>query len=146
MTGVLETILAETRVLLKQSGPPGPPPRPGLECKEETHRWVRPLSSGEKAEGKSSVETKTPPKKGDVVTVPMYDGTGSSTARVVGRPFKDKWRGDGYFVPVRDEFTQWSVLLDSVKVKRPESKEEGRYRKDEDAARRRMRQRGPIYD
>lgn len=38
----LQTTVADTyRVILKQ-GPPGPPPRPGLEWKEETSRWIRP--------------------------------------------------------------------------------------------------------
>ena len=29
------------RIITKQ-GPPGPPPRPGLEWKRETHRWIQP--------------------------------------------------------------------------------------------------------
>ncbi|MCH9024550.1 MAG: hypothetical protein IH931_04370, partial [candidate division Zixibacteria bacterium] len=29
--------------MLQKQAPPGPPPRPGLEWKPETHRWIRPL-------------------------------------------------------------------------------------------------------
>ena len=32
---------------LQKNGPPGQAPRPGLEWKEETHRWVRPRTGGE---------------------------------------------------------------------------------------------------
>ena len=38
-------VLLETRFILSilnKTGPPGPPPREGLEWKEETHRWIRP--------------------------------------------------------------------------------------------------------
>ena len=31
--------------IFRKTGPPGPPPRPGLEWKETTHRWVRPKVS-----------------------------------------------------------------------------------------------------
>ena len=36
------TKINELLTMLFKAGPPGPPPRPGLEWKEETHRWVCP--------------------------------------------------------------------------------------------------------
>ena len=33
--------------LLVKAGPPGPPPRPGLEWNEQSHRWIRPKRQGD---------------------------------------------------------------------------------------------------
>ena len=34
------------KAVLNKQGPPGPPPRPGLQWKPESHRWIRPQESG----------------------------------------------------------------------------------------------------
>ena len=41
-------LLAEI-ITLRRVGPPGPPPRHGLEWKEETRRWIRPKERRESA-------------------------------------------------------------------------------------------------
>ena len=45
---ILKTYTVSLNALwLQKNGPPGQAPRPGLEWKEETHRWVRPRTGGE---------------------------------------------------------------------------------------------------
>lgn len=46
--------MAELRRVMKQ-GAPGPPPRPGLEWRSETHRWVRPMYHGTSDEKHESI-------------------------------------------------------------------------------------------
>ena len=52
-----------TQILsLRKAGPPGPPPRPGLEWKEETRRWIRPkdktVPKSSKIQPKEKIERK----------------------------------------------------------------------------------------
>ena len=140
--------LTETRGLTKQ-GPPGPPPRPGLQWNSQSHRWIRPQTgsgktttprgSGKVGEDQSS-ETQPIPKVNSVVTVPHpYGAKGNVTARVTGRPRKDRERG-GFRVTVRTEHSEWSVHQNDVKLKRAPTKEEESSRKDEDRRVRRVRE------
>ena len=43
--GAEEVMVPQSTRVFRKTGPPGLPPRPGLEWKESTHRWVRPHES-----------------------------------------------------------------------------------------------------
>lgn len=43
----LQTDIRDAYKILIKQGPPGPPPRPGLEWNSQTHRWIRPGDSGQ---------------------------------------------------------------------------------------------------
>ena len=48
--------------MIRKSGPPGPPPRPGLEWKEETHRWIRPEQAGTPDDFLEDLDPDSPPE------------------------------------------------------------------------------------
>ena len=57
----LQVYLDLSKALMQLMGPPGPPPREGLEWKEETHRWIRPET------GEHHESTAADFKEGDTV-------------------------------------------------------------------------------
>ena len=156
MNADLENVIWKTvevqGAALYLQGPPGPPP-PGkehLQWNPQSHRWVNPnrLPPAGKPKGGAAEAGGEVPKKGDVVTVPGYDGTGSFSARVTGRPIKNKGTGGKTFIPVRNEHTQWSVPLEQVTMGRKETPEEKKGRRGEERQVRDLRERERLnrYD
>ncbi len=45
--GADNVTMRDNPTMIRKQGPPGPPPRPGLQWKPETHRWIRPSDNAE---------------------------------------------------------------------------------------------------
>ena len=94
MLDVIEKMILVRGQALMLQGPPGPPPRPGLDWNPQSHRWVRPGGGGGGSAGGRG------PKKdpvGDLMQLgqSFRDNISGQSRSLVGQSEDGRWQVSG---------------------------------------------------